>query len=301
MKKAASRLIVSSTRDAALMNRGDNVKAIDKLNDAIGVERNNREFWVTLAEAQYAAGKYTDADNTPVANPEYRFNRRLGKSHPGPRAAQGRARVSHAVSYFHRAIYGHWQPDAEGNRRRARLELIDLLDQQNSKEELLAELLPMEDQTPNDLNMRAHLGELFLRAGSPARAAQVYRGILNESPNNAAAYAGIGQAEFADGNYRAAQRDLQAALRIAPNDTANRHWLDLCDKLLQLDPTLRGLSVRERLHRSTNWWNWRKRASPNASREPSPEMQDLMAKADGALKRGEALCSKATRLTRIWI
>jgi hypothetical protein len=51
-------------------------------------------------------------------------------------------RFPEAISYFRRAIYGHWNEDAAGNRLRVRFELIDLLAQRNSKEELLAELLP---------------------------------------------------------------------------------------------------------------------------------------------------------------
>ena len=50
------------------------------------------------------------------------------------------------------------------------------------------------------------MGRLFLLAGSPARAADVFRGILHDSPANAEAHAGLGEAEFARDNYRAAQR-----------------------------------------------------------------------------------------------
>ena len=62
------------------------------------------------------------------------------------------------------------------NRLRVRFELIDLLAQRNSKEELLAELLPIQDEAPRDLKTRTQMGRLFLLAGSPARAADIFRG-----------------------------------------------------------------------------------------------------------------------------
>ena len=80
-------------------------------------------------------------------------------------------------------------PEATGG---ARLELIDLLARQNSKEELLAELLPLEADNPKDLATRTKLGQLFLLADSPSRAAGIFRGILHESANNAVAYDGMG-------------------------------------------------------------------------------------------------------------
>jgi tetratricopeptide (TPR) repeat protein len=155
-----------------------------------------------------------------------------------------------AISYFRRAIYGHWNGDAAGNRLRARFELIDLLARRNSKEELLAELLPVQDQAPRDLNTQIRLGRLFLLAGSAGRAAAVFRGVLRNVPANADAYAGLGEAEFARGDYRAAQRDFQSALRLAPVDQTTRQRLDVCNELLMLDPTVRGLGPAERFHRS---------------------------------------------------
>ena len=91
---------------------------------------------------------------------------------------------------------------------------------------------------------------MFLQAGSPARAADVFRGILHDAPANADAYAGLGEAEFARGNYRAAQQDFQAALRLAPNTRPQSNGSTLCNELLMLDPTMRGLGPMERFRRS---------------------------------------------------
>src|SRR5206468_2835680 len=85
-------------------------------------------------------------------------------------------RYTEAISYLHRSIDGDWNEDAAGNRLSVRFELIDLLAERNSKEELLAELMAAQDHIPRDLEMKR--GRLFLVAGSPTHAADVFRGIL---------------------------------------------------------------------------------------------------------------------------
>jgi tetratricopeptide (TPR) repeat protein len=166
------------------------------------------------------------------------------------RIAAKEGRSADAVSYFHRAIYGHWNDHESDNRQRARFELIDYLAAHNSKEELLAELLPVAEHPPRDIKSRAHLGQLFLMAGSPSHAADMFRTIVHDQPSSAEAHAGLAEADFARADYRSAQRNFQDALRFDPSDQAVRRRLDLCDELLQLDPTLRGIDSQERQQRS---------------------------------------------------
>ncbi len=121
---------------------------------------------------------------------------------------------------------------------------------QDAKKELLAELLPLQDELPADLASRKHLAQLFLMAGSPTRAADMFRQILRESHHDADAYAGLGEAEFANRNYRNAQIYLQIASRLKPGDAKVQAQLELCEQVLALDPTQRGLSSAERVRRS---------------------------------------------------
>lgn len=232
-----------------LIARGDGVDAIERIRDALSIERTNRFYQQTLAQTQLAAGKTADAEATLdgllESDPtDGQANLILG------RVLAKESRFPEAISYFHRAIYGQWEQDAAQNRLRARFELIDLLAQRDSKEDLLAELLPVQDQVPRDLQARARMGRLFLRAGSPTRAADIFRGIVQEAPANADGYAGLGESEFAQANYSAAARDFGDAVRLAPANDTVRKRSELCDELLELDPTLRGLSPAERLNRS---------------------------------------------------
>ena len=47
-----------------LMQRGENAEAIERIKDAILIERDNRYYQRTLAQAQLAAGKSADAEST---------------------------------------------------------------------------------------------------------------------------------------------------------------------------------------------------------------------------------------------
>jgi Tfp pilus assembly protein PilF len=291
----------------AAMARGENAEGIERIKDAVAMERGNRDYPRTLAQVQLAAGKTADAESTLTDLLETDPNDGLA-SLTMARVLVKEGRFAEAISYFHRAVYGQWNQDAAANQLRARFELIDLLAARNSKEELLAELLPIQDQPPGDLGMRIRLGQLFLQAGSPARAAIMFRGVLHDAPGNADAYAGLGQAEFAQSEYRAAQRDFQTAVRLAPDDLAARKSLDLANELLTLDPTSRGLGQEERFRRSLKLVELTEaEAGQCAGPNPAPELQGLLDTAAKALKahvsaarQGDASESNLELAEQLW-
>ncbi|MGD1091928.1 MAG: tetratricopeptide repeat protein [Bryobacteraceae bacterium] len=232
-----------------LMDQGRSADAVERLNDAVAIERNNREYRLALAEALLAAGRLDDAES--------KLNDLLQEDSTDGAANLMMARVmvregkiTEGISFYHRAIYGRWTNQAAQNRDAARFELIDLLVRQNAKEDLLAELLPLQDEALDDLATRKKIGRLFIVAGSPARAAEVFRAILRRHPQDADAYAGLGEAEFASGNYPTAQTDFITASRLNPDDETVRKRLDLCNQVLALNPTRRGLDPAERYRRS---------------------------------------------------
>lgn len=232
-----------------LRQRGENAQAIERIEDALAIERTNRWYLQSLADAQVAAGRNSDAQATLAQLLDTDSTDGFACLLMG-RIAAKEGEFGTAVSYFHRAIYGHWNDHESDNRQRARFELIDYLAEHNSKEELLAELLPVEEHAPKDLKSRLRLGQLLLLAGSPGRAADVFRGIVRDEPANAEAHAGLGEADFARADYRGAQRHFEEALRLAPNDGNTRRHLEVCSEFLALDPMRRGLDPQERYRRS---------------------------------------------------
>lgn len=268
----------------SLLKQGHSAEAVDRLKDALEIERGNREYQLLLAQAQLAAGQAPDAEET--------LNDLLiGDSTDGPsNLAMGRVlvkegRIREAISYYHRAVYGQWKDDAQNNRLKVRLELIDLLAQQNSKDELLAELLAVQDQLPGDALTRLRMGQLFLAAGSPARAADVFRAVVRDAADkdsaHAEAYAGLGESDFDRGDYRAAQSDFQSALRLNPADQAATKHLDLSERVLALDPAVRGIGAPERFRRSRVLVQMTLDAAGCLGADPPPSSQDLI---DGARK-----------------
>jgi tetratricopeptide (TPR) repeat protein len=194
--------------------------------------------------------------------------------------------VARATAFYHRAIYGQWHDDPAQHQMTARLELVDLLARQDMPKELLAELLPLQDQIGDDVAAQLRLARLYLLANSPPRAADLFGEVIRKSPENADAYAGLAEAEFAEGNYPQALRNFQAALRLRPEDDALRKKRHLSNKVLALDPTLRGLNSQERYRRSLEVLSLAIQSLAScAGSAPPKEISDVLGRANKALKR----------------
>ena len=233
----------------SVMQQGHSGDAIRQFQAALSIARGNRDYELALAQALVASHRPADAE-AAISDLLQHDSTDGAANLILARILTGQGSIPEAISYYHRAIYGHWKQDAAQNRVKVRFELVDLLARQNSKEELLAELLPLEEEVPDDLETRERFGDLFLAAGSPARAAEVFHGLLRDHPQDAGAYAGLGEAELARGNYRSALTDFLTASRLQPDNLATRKRVDLCNQVLSLDPTRRGLDPDERYRRS---------------------------------------------------
>jgi tetratricopeptide (TPR) repeat protein len=172
--------------------------------------------------------------------------------------------------------------------------LVDLLARQNSKEDLLAELLPLQEEAPHDPDQQKdtqkRIGRLFLAAGSPARAAEVFRDVLQRSGDDPQARVGLAEAEFAQGNYRAAESDYLAAARLKPDDDADRKRAKVSRQVLELDPMQRGIGPAERYRRSAKLLEMALEAAARcggSAPQPSQDQasQELTASAKKALNR----------------
>jgi tetratricopeptide (TPR) repeat protein len=242
----AARLAAAGTK---LLQQGNPLDAVAQFKAALAVERDHPEYSLALGQAQFAAGQLTDAEATLTGLLSH--NSTAGAANLAlARVLVKEGRITDAVSTYHRAIYGHWDANAEANRVNVRMELVNLLAQQGSKEELLAELLPLLDVAPDDVASRMKLANLFLVAGSAPRAGEIYREILRHHPQSPDAYAGLGESEFARGNYQTARGDFQAAFNLKPTDAQIQARLDLCNEILDLDPMRRGLPPEEQYRRS---------------------------------------------------
>ncbi len=253
----------------AQLKKGQPSDAAEQFRNALSFARENPSYELALAQALLESGKLHDAEAV--------VNAILERDSTGGPANLTMARIfakegkdQYAGSYYHRAIYGHWPQDAGDERLKVRLELIDLLARENDKADLLAELLPLPNEKL-DLKTREHIALLYLQAGSPNRAAELYRGILHENASNSDAFAGLGTAEFAVGNYRAAHIDFLVASRRNPANAEVKKQLELTGEVLALDPSLRGLSAKDRYQRSQHLLDLARQSLSRCSDTSAPD------------------------------
>lgn len=232
-----------------LLRAGRASEAADRFGAAVAIERTNVNYALALGEAMLDEGRPADAEATLKALLE-RTENDGAVNLTMARVMEREGRIEEAKAYYHRAVFGRWGADSIARRTEARFGLIDLLARRGAARELLAELLPIEGTSPDSVALRRRLGQLFLLAGSPARAANMFREVLRREPEDADAYAGLGEAALAGGNLRTARADFTEASRLRPDDAAIQGRLVIVDSALALDPTARGLGSHDRYERS---------------------------------------------------
>jgi tetratricopeptide (TPR) repeat protein len=228
---------------------GRQPQALDFFQSAVAAERDNPVYQRALAAAMLDDGKVSQARAIASAQLQQEPTD-AAASLLVARALEREGRPREAVSYYHRAIYGQWDHDGERNRVQSRFELVNLLAQLGSQRELLAELLPLQDEAPGDVATRRRIAHLFLDAGAPTRAIEIFRDLLRQNPKDAESYAGLGEAELVRGNYRSARADLSAAVQLAPGDSSIARRLAVAERVIELDPTQRGIARDEQYRRS---------------------------------------------------
>jgi tetratricopeptide (TPR) repeat protein len=290
-----------------LMKQGRPLDAIGQFDEAISLARENPAYPLARAQALLAAGHLPEAEDTlaellqnngTAGAPNLAMARVLAKE----------GKFTDAVAYYHRAIYGRWTSDPTRNRIQARSELVDFLMANHSTDGLLAELLPLEQEAPGDLATQKQLALAFTEAGSPARGAEMFRDVLRREPRDPEAYAGLGEAEFARGNYRAARANFEAALPLRPADESSRQRLDLSNQVLSLDPAQRGLSREEQYQRSLKILELTVTSATSCLASPlSANTRDLIDSANEALKQrihaaqsAEAMEKNMQMAEKIW-
>jgi tetratricopeptide (TPR) repeat protein len=222
--------------------------AVDPLRDAHALERENPEYTLELIAALMNVAKTAEADTLMdeilAAKPND------GESNlVAARLMLKEAKPDDAEAYYHRAIYGSWPSDSAAHQRAARMELIKLLQAEKARQPLLAELISLESEAAGDPQLQRQIGQLFLTAGAPARAATVYRDLIDRDLHDSAAYEGLGEAELEEGQYRAAQSAFLHASNYHP-DGMLQGKLQLLTQLTELDPTPRRLPSMEKFNRS---------------------------------------------------
>jgi len=223
-------------------------EAIERYRNALSISHSSQDR-LALAMALEKAGHWSEAEI---------YLRELVRENPNSSPANlGLARVAvqqgelqDAVNHYHRAIYGSWPEKSQANRIQTRIELVETLGKAGQETQTQAELLSLVAEMPDDVALRKQVGRLLLDYGLPKEAAQVFREVLRKDPRDASAYAGLGQAEFAQEDFHSAQKAFEGAVLRNPGDAASRKMLESAEQIQALDPSARGLSAAEKYGRS---------------------------------------------------
>lgn len=228
---------------------GKNEEAAEQYRAALSFSPGDSNFRLELAlalmnlgrldEAEAHLAELKDADPTNAV-----VNLALA------RIGKRQSKWNDAVLHYHRAIFGFWPEQPERNRIQARFELVSLLSDRGRQKEALAELLELAGEAPNDPDLQKRVANLVLANGAPRSAADIFQAIVNNSPDDAAAWHGLGETQFQQGEYVSARTSFHRALRRNPKDDQARHRAAECDQIVALDPTLPKLTSRQRFNRA---------------------------------------------------
>lgn len=232
-----------------LRRAGKAEEAVEAFRKAHALERANSQYELQLIDALIQAGKPEEADQLLRELLEREPNNGRANLYAAHlRIAEGK--IAAAESYYHRAIYGEWADDASAQRIAVRMELAEFLATRGKQEELLAELLPLQEETAKNPAAQRRIAQLFVVAGSPSRAIDEYRSLIRQNPKDADAYAGLGETELQMGSYRSAREAFLRAVARKPHDSSLQGKAELSTTLDALDPTVRKLTSDEKYRRS---------------------------------------------------
>jgi tetratricopeptide (TPR) repeat protein len=281
-------------------------EAIDHFRTAATLDHSRATYTVALAQAILKENHPEDAEQ--LLRPLLEQNATDGASNLAmARVLAKEGRIEEAKAYYHRAIYGLWPTESERNRAAARFELIDLLARTDAKQELLSELLPIESEAPNDTAQRKRIAHLFVIAGSPARASNIFRDVVRHNSRDTDAWIGLAEAALAMGNYPTARADLQTAARLSPTDTTIQAKISLTDSVIAIDPTQHGLGLDDQYRRSRNLvqmtiTSTRKclgAAAPDVAAALDSVTRSLVAPA-GGISRSQAIDENLSLASALW-
>jgi tetratricopeptide (TPR) repeat protein len=232
-------------RGVADLNARRYDKAVADFRSALLYSRDNYDYQLDLAEALIGLVRTAEA---------YSYLLNLWEREPEnglvnlelARIAAQRGQTEQAQRYYHNAIYAVWPGDQEEKRRETRLELIAYLLRINAKAQAQAELIALQENVGEDPAQQKRLGDLFLRAQDYEHALAAYHISLRANRHDPAALAGAGWAAFQLGRYPLAERYLQAAVALDPNDTESAERLKTTQLVLGMDPFRRQISVDDR-------------------------------------------------------
>ena len=225
--------------------------AVEEFRAALTCDPSNSQYQLSLGRALRDTGRLDQAESYLLAlwqraPQDGTINLALG------RVAARRGSVDDSIRYYHNAMYGVWSADADANRRKARIELIEFLLQKGARAQAQSELVALAASLPPDPQLHLQTGQFFAQAQDYRDALSEYEQVLRLNRGDPVALAGAGEAAYRAGHYRTSQRYLQEAVKANPQDSHLRQLLESAVLVLHIDPFVRRISDAERVRRITS-------------------------------------------------
>ena len=176
-----------------------------------------------------------------------------------------------AMELYRQALSKEWPASEESRRRIAQLEYAGLLRDAGRRSEAISFLLSMIEQRGDDPALAKKAADMVKTIGTPEQAEEAYAALANHFPADASVWLRLGDARFAAGKDALALDAYRRAAKIDPENTYAHQAAARVEDVLRVDPTRRGLSVRERARR----WDeiFRRVLAAVAACGPSPEVE----------------------------
>ena len=231
----------------ALAREGRNAEAIEQFRAALSLTHSD-QYRLALGLALARAGRETEA--AVYLGEVLRTDPANGPANLAlARLARARNDVKTALMRYWKALGGDWPREERATRIDGAFELVGLLDATGDSRQAIAELLRLAGQT-KDPAVLLRVAHGLLSDGSTRQAADLFRDILRDNPTSAPAFAGLGDAERADKDFKAAQEAYEQAARLDPDDVSSRDKAALYARVVALDPRAHGIRIAERYDRS---------------------------------------------------
>jgi tetratricopeptide (TPR) repeat protein len=224
--------------------------AVEEFRAALTCDPSNPQYQLSLGRALRDTGRLDQAESYLFAlwqraPQDGTINLAVG------RVAARRGSVDDSIRYYHNAMYGVWSADADANRRKARVELIEFLLQKGARAQAQSELVALAASLPPDPQLHLQAAQFFVQAQDYRDALSEYEQVLRMNRGDSVALAGAGEATYRAGHYRTSQRYLQGAVKVNPQDSHSRQLLESATLVLRTDPFVRRISDAERVRRLT--------------------------------------------------
>jgi tetratricopeptide (TPR) repeat protein len=231
-----------------LLARGQVDEAVMAFRNALALTPQDVKPRVALGLALVQSGHFTEASS--YLSEVVKADPRNGPAWTGlAEVALAGGEKKRALQFFYQALSKEWPAQEESRRGSAQLEYAALLSDAGRKNEAVSLLLSIIEQRGGNPDAGKKAADAVAAIGAPEQAEEAYAALASRFPADASVRLRLGDAKLAADKDIPALDAYRSAVKADPENADARRAVARVEEILRLDPTRRGLSVRERARR----------------------------------------------------